>query len=98
MAVAEALLDAGASLDGNEGATCLHIAASKWKGDCSPELRGLAHRLCTAAGPALRDATAHAGRTALHVAAEARSWFGLVLVQTDASCRQVLARGSCRRC
>ena len=89
MAVVEALLDAGASLEGREGATCLHIAASKWKGASPPELRGLAYRLCLAAGPTLRDATAHAGRTALHAAAEARSWFGLVLVLTDASCRQV---------
>lgn len=89
--VAEALLDAGASLVASkeEGSpTCLHLAASCWKRPGTPELHGLAYRLCLTAGPALRDAAAGDGRTALHTAAQARSWVGLVLLHTDASCRQ----------
>lgn len=90
VAVAEALLDAGASLAANEegSPTCLHLAASCWKRPGTPDLHGLAYRLCLTAGPALRDAAAGDGRTALHIAAQARSWVGLVLLHTDASCRQ----------
>lgn len=85
--VAETLLDLGANL-ASSGESYLHIAAWHWPRKSSPELWGLARRLCAAAGPAGLDLRMQEdGCTALHIAARTRSWFGLVLVEAGASCR-----------